>query len=177
MQPSFTPPSNLAIGRVMTTVHVVELGLRQEILHVGEEQLVLGSKLFQLEGACDRFLNDGRQRQLLQARSCGRCCNCCSGGCCCACLLLWWQWQVSVLQGAECFHCVVWSVFLLVSFPISPPLPLQPSSGSLRPCRHRAPVRLPFWLLAMFVDGLAPSVSVVRCPHGSSKRSSTTSCV
>ena len=39
------------------------------------------------------------------------------------------------------------------------------------------PVRLPFWLLATFVDGRAPSANVVRCPHGSSKRFSTKSCV
>ena len=37
--------------------------------------------------------------------------------------------------------------------------------------------RLPFWLLARFVDGLAPSACVVRRPYGSTMRSSTMSCV
>ena len=55
---------------------------------------------------------------------------------------------------------------------------LSPSVSSVsQPCRHREPVRLPFWLLATFFDGLAPSASVVRCPRGSTKRFSTTSCV
>ena len=51
--------------------------------------------------------------------------------------------------------------FLLHSLP----LPLRLSPGSLRPYHHREPVRLPFWLLAIFVDGLAPSACVVRCPR------------
>ena len=76
------------------------------------------------------------------------------------------------------FHCTVSSVFLFFLFsPISPPLPLRRSSGSLRRCHHREPVRLLFWLLARFVDALAPSASVVRCPHGSTMRFSTMSCV
>ena len=36
---------------------------------------------------------------------------------------------------------------------------------------------LPFWLLARFVNVLAPSACVVRCPHGSTMRFSTMSCV
>ena len=75
-------------------------------------------------------------------------------------LLMWWLhwllllWQASVLRGGECSHCVVWSVSIPSSFPISPPLPLRPSSGSLRPYPHREPVRLLLWLLATFVDSL-----------------------
>ena len=75
-------------------------------------------------------------------------------------LLMWWLhwllllWQASVLRGGECSHCVVWSVSLPFSFPISHPLPLRPCSGSLRPYPRREPVRLLFWMLATFVDSL-----------------------
>ena len=62
-------------------------------------------------------------------------------------------------------------------FPLSPPLPLRQSSGSLRPRHCLEPVRLLFWLLARLVDGLAPSACAVRCPHGSTMRFSTMSCV
>ena len=48
---------------------------------------------------------------------------------------------------------------------------------SFRPYRHPEPVRLLFWLLARFVDGVATSAGVVRRPHGSPMRSSTMSCV
>ena len=76
-------------------------------------------------------------------------------------LLMWWLhwllllWQASVLRGGECSHCVVWSVSLPFSFPISHPLPLRPGSGSLQSYPDREPVRLLFWLLATFVDGPA----------------------
>ena len=76
-----------------------------------------------------------------------------------------------------CFLLFLLSLAPISFFTISHPLPLRLNSGPLRPCRHCAPVRLPFWLLSMFVDGLAPSASEVRCPHRSTKRSSTTSCV
>ena len=62
-----------------------------------------------------------------------------------------------------CFVCL--SPFFLFS-----PLPLR-LSGSPEP------VRLLFWLLARFVDGLAPSACVVRCRHGSTMRFATMSCV
>ena len=51
---------------------------------------------------------------------------------------------------AECFHCVVWSVSLPFSFPISAHLPLRLSSGSLRPSSRRGPVWPLVWLLARF---------------------------
>ena len=91
-------------------------------------------------------------------------------------LLVSWLWT-SGLPGAECLRCIVWSVSLPFFFPTSLPLPLRLGSGSLRPCRHREPVRLPFWLLARFVDALAPFACTVRCPHGSTMRFSTTSSV
>ena len=53
----------------------------------------------------------------------------------------------------------VWSAFTTgpcqsaFLFTISPTLPLRLSSGSLRPYRHREPVRLLFWLLATFGRG------------------------
>ena len=50
-------------------------------------------------------------------------------------------------------------------------------SGSLRPCHCLEPVRLLFWLLVRLVDGLAPSACAVRCPHGSTMRFPTMSCV
>ena len=86
---------------------------------------------------------------------------------------------LSAARCAECFHCTVCSVFLFFLFSsTSPPLPLRQNSGSLRLFhRHHKPVRLPFWLLARFVDGLAPSACVVRCPHGSTMHFSTMSCV
>ena len=97
-------------------------------------------------------------RRSLQAR----CCDCSCRSCCCCC---------------GCCGCTVLSFFLsFLFFPISLPLPLQQGSGSLRPCHRREPVRLPFWLLARFVDGLAPSACVVRRPYGSTMRSSTMSC-
>ena len=97
-------------------------------------------------------------------------------------LLLLWVVRLCCLQSvarcAECFHCTVCSVFVFfLFFPTSHPLPLRQNSGSLRPCHRREPVRLPFWLLARFVDGLTPSACVVRCPHGSTMRFSTMSCV
>ena len=88
-------------------------------------------------------------------------------------LLLW----ANGLPSAKCLRCIFWSVSLPFFFSTSPPLPLRPGSGSLRPCLHRGPVRPPFWLLARFVDGLAPSACVVRHPYGSTMRSSTMSCV
>ena len=110
----------------------------------------------------------------LQTHCFGRCCACCCGGCgfacCCSCG-----------SGRQVYYQVQ-SAFTAVSGRSLSPSPnsllsLGPGSGSLQPYRHRKPVRLPFWLLARFVDGLAPSACVVRCPHGSTKRSSTTSCV
>ena len=80
------------------------------------------------------------------------------------------------MQGVAFFS----SISPLLPFLPSPFLPSQPlrlSSGSLRPCRHHEPVRLPFWLLARFVDALAPFACAVHCPHGSTVRSSTKSCV
>ena len=77
------------------------------------------------------------------------------------------------MQGVAFFS----SISPVSSFSISHPQPLRLSSGSLRPCRHREPVRLPFWLLARFVDALAPFACAVRCPHGSTMRFSTKSCV
>ena len=85
---------------------------------------------------------------------------------------------LSAARCAECFRCTVCSVFLFfLFFATSLPLPLRLGSGSLRPCRHRGPVRPPFWLIARFVDGLAPSACMVRHPYGSTMRSSTMSCV
>ena len=81
------------------------------------------------------------------------------------CLLL-----ANGLLGAKCFHCIALSVSLPFFFPTSPPLLLRQGSGSLRPCHRREPVRLPFWLLARFVGGLAPSACVVRRPYESTMR-------
>ena len=97
-------------------------------------------------------------------------------------LLLLLQLQLRCLAGAarcaECFHCTVLSLLLFfLFFTISPPLPLRQDSGFLEWCHRRMPVRLPFWLLARFVDALAPSACAVRCTHGSNKRFSTKSCV
>ena len=84
---------------------------------------------------------------------------------------------LSVARCAEYFHCTVCSVFLFfLFFPTSPPMPLRQNSGSLRPRHCLEPVRLLFWLLR-FVDVLATSACVVRCPHGSTMRFSTMSCV
>ena len=63
------------------------------------------------------------------------------------------------------------------SSPFLSPLPLRLRSGSFRPCHCLEPVRLLFWLLARFIGGCAPSACVVRCPHGSTMRSATMSCV
>ena len=87
-----------------------------------------------------------------------------------------------VVVGKWITRCRVFALLCLVCLPPFlllhfSPLPLRQGSGSLRPCRHREPVRLPSWLLAMFVDGLAPSAYVVRCPHGSTQHFATMSCV
>ena len=133
-------------------------------------------ELFQLEDICGRLLDDCHQRVIIASallrlqlpfllrlpRS--------------WLLLLLWLLLASGLLGAQCFHCIALS-FSLSSSPRLPPLPLRQNSGSLRPCLRREPVRLPFWLLARFVDGLAPSACVVRRPYGSTTRSSTMSCV
>ena len=88
-------------------------------------------------------------------------------------LLLLLRLRLRCLAGAalcaECCHCTVCSVFLFFLFSLSPPLPFR-LCGSLRPYRHREPVRLPSWLLARFVHGLVPSACVVHCPHGSTMR-------
>ena len=64
---------------------------------------------------------------------------------------------LSFLSVAPCFH-------------FSPFLPLRPVLSRALPAQLS-------WLLATFVDGLAPFGDVVRCPHGSTKRFSTMSCV
>ena len=97
-------------------------------------------------------------------------------------LLLLWLLLLRCQAGAArcercCFLLFWFSLAPMSFFSTSPPLPLRLGSGSLRPCRHHKPVRLPFWLLARFVDGLAPFACVVRCSHGSTMRFSTMSCV
>ena len=54
--------------------------------------------------------------------------------------------------------------------PISPFLPLRSVLSRTLPARLS-------WLLATLFDGLAPSVSVGRCPYGPTRRLSTKSCV
>ena len=91
----------------------------------------------------------------LQTHPCGCCCCCCCG--CWVCCVCGWE----VEDNVQCCFLLFWfSLAPISSFTISPPLPLRLSSGSLRPHRRREPVRLPFCLLASFVDGLAPSVEV-----------------
>ena len=92
-------------------------------------------------------------------------------------LLLLLRFSASARLCAECSHCTISFGFLSLCFPISHLLPLRLYDGPVRPRLHREPLRPPFWLLARFVDGLAPSACVVRRPHGSTMRSSTVSCV
>ena len=74
------------------------------------------------------------------------------------------KWKTTCRVLLSSFLFLPCSHFLLPYF--SP----SASSAELRASSRRGPVRLLSWLLARFVDGLAPSACVVRCSHGSTKR-------
>ena len=71
------------VEQVTATVQVVELGLRNEIIHVGpSDGFTVGDGFFQLENTCGPSLKDGLGVALLQnPRRCGCCCCCCSCAC------------------------------------------------------------------------------------------------
>ena len=124
------------------------------MLHIGEEQLALDSKPFQLEGARGRRATaDAFLRLLLRS-------------------LLLLLLLLHLLQWLLRFRCLgngrqrVKCCFLFSPFSLAPISPFLP----LRPVLSRAlPARL-LWLLATPFDGLSPSAGEVHCPYGPTKR-------
>ena len=136
-------------------------------------RISLGNSLFQLEVTCGRFLNDFVCR-LQQVHCCARCCCCCCYNNCSWWLLVRFPCQASVSRGVFSLRCLV----CLSPSPFLPFCLFVQTLGLLTlPSSRVCSVRQPFWLLATFVDDLAPSEGVVRCPHGSTRRFSTMSCV
>ena len=133
------------------TEHTVEVGLRRVIVHVDDVHMAVANVvqgfLVHHHGG-SRVRHCKRTAALAPAAVVG--------------VVAFAKWKIKCK--------VSLSSFLFSLAPIS-------SSSISPPVSSAGPVRLPFWLLATFVDGrLAPSASVVRCPHGSTKRFSTMPC-